>query len=49
MVRTEEEIYLETYSLEEIIEMNDLTDEDVLSCLVQEGLVTLTNKPVDIP
>lgn len=32
---------LETYSLEEILELNDLTAEDCLEYLVEEGFVTL--------
>lgn len=39
---------LETYSLEEIMELNDLTDYDVLSILVEEGHVSLPERlPVD--
>jgi len=39
---------LETYSLEEILELNDLTTEDVLELLVEEGYVTLPEvKPLN--
>ena len=34
---------LETYSLEEIFELNDLTEEEVLYFLVEEEFVTLPN------
>lgn len=33
--------YLDTYSLEEILELNDLTAEDCLEFLVEEGFVEL--------
>lgn len=43
------EKYLETYSLEEILEMNELTEEDVLLYLVEQEFLTLPNpKPVDL-
>ena len=32
---------LETYSIEEILELNDLTAEDLLEFLVEEGFVEL--------
>jgi len=32
---------LDTYSLVEILEMNDLTEEDCLEFLVEEGFVEL--------
>lgn len=32
---------LETYSLEEILELNDLTAEDCLEFLVEEGFVKM--------
>lgn len=32
---------LETYSLEDILELNDLTPEDCLEYLVEEGFVDL--------
>lgn len=39
---------LETYSLEEILELNDLTLEDCLEFLVEEGYVELPDiKPLD--
>lgn len=38
---------LETYTLEEILEMNDLTEADVLFFLVEEEFITLPEpKPV---
>lgn len=40
---------LDTYSLEEILEMNDLTVEDALEILVEEGYVELPEiKPLDL-
>ena len=41
------ERYLETYSLEEILEDNDLTEEEALECLIDQGLITLPTRPVD--
>lgn len=39
---------LETYSLEDILELNDLTPEDALEFLVEEGLVELPEiQPLD--
>lgn len=32
---------LETYTISEILELNDLTDEDALKFLVEEDFVTL--------
>lgn len=42
MKRKEIEIVLETYSLEEILEQNDLTDTDVV-------LLLLENKMIELP
>lgn len=39
---------LETYSLEEILELNDLTAEDCLEFLVEEGYIALPEiKPLE--
>jgi hypothetical protein len=39
---------LQTYSLEEIFELNELTEEEILQFLVEEDLVSLPKiKPVD--
>jgi hypothetical protein len=39
---------LETYSLSEILELNDLTEEDLLEFLVEEGMIKLPDiKPLD--
>jgi len=39
---------LETYSLEEILELNDLTAEDCLEFLVEEDFVSLPEiKPLE--
>ncbi len=39
---------LETYTLEEILELNDKTTEDCLEFLVEEGFVRLPSiKPLD--
>ncbi len=39
---------LETYTLEEILELNDKTTEDCLEFLVEEGFVKLPSiKPLD--
>lgn len=32
---------LDTYSLSELIELNDMTQEDVLEYLVEQGILTL--------
>lgn len=40
---------LETYTLEEILEYNDLTEEEVLSLLLEQDIVQLpTPTPVDL-
>ena len=39
---TDYRLVLDTYSLEEILEMNDLTEEDILRILV-------TSKIIDLP
>lgn len=40
---------LQTYSFEEILELNELTEEDVLLFLVEEEFLQLPNpKPVDL-
>lgn len=40
--------YLETYTLEEILELNDKTEEDCLEFLVEEKFVELPRiKPLD--
>lgn len=39
---------LDTYSLEEILEFNDLTTEDLLEYLVEEDVIKLQDiKPLD--
>lgn len=41
--------FLETYSLEEIIQINDLTEEEVLLFLVEQEFLKLPNpKPCDL-
>jgi len=45
---TEFNSILEVYDFEDILEMNDLTEEDVLYHLVEQGLIELPNpKPLD--
>jgi len=40
--------YLETYTIEEILELNDKTEEECLEFLVEEGFVELPKiKPLD--
>jgi hypothetical protein len=40
--------YLDTYSLEEILEWNDVSEEEVLAAILKLGLVTLPEpRPVD--
>jgi len=40
--------YLETYTLEEILELNDKTEEDCLEFLVEEKFIELPKiKPLD--
>lgn len=39
---------LDTYSIEDILELNDLTTEDLLEFLVEEGFVKLPDiRPLD--
>lgn len=41
------ELILQTYSLEDIYEYNELTEEDVLDLLIKHGLVDIPNpKPI---
>lgn len=41
--------YLETYSLEEILELNELTEADALFFMVEEEFLKLPSvKPVDL-
>lgn len=40
--------YLETYTLEEILELNDLTETEALGLLIEAGAIQLPLKPVDI-
>ena len=41
--------YLETYSLEDIIQLNDLTEEEVLLFLVEQEIIKLPDPhPVDL-
>lgn len=43
------EKYLETYSLDEILELNEMTESEVLEFLVNEEFVFLPNpSPVDL-
>ncbi len=43
------EKYLETYSLEEILELNDMTEVEALRVLVEAGTIQLPYiKPVDV-
>lgn len=49
MTRDGFEKYLETYSLEEILELNELTEVDALMFLVEQEFVVLPDpKPVDL-
>lgn len=49
MTYEEIEKVLQTYSLDDILELNELTDTDVLYFLVEEEFVTLPNpKPADL-
>lgn len=42
------EALLETYTLTEILEMNDLTEADALEFLIEEGFIELPEvKPLD--
>lgn len=46
---TEIERILDTYSLEEIFQLNGLTEEDVLTFLVEQNFVSLPDpRPVDV-
>jgi hypothetical protein len=42
------EKYLETYSLEEILEFNEVTEAEVLLHLVEEQVLQLPIPPVDL-
>lgn len=49
MILSEIERVLQTYTLEEILELNDVTEEEVLTFLVATKFVTLPDpQPVDI-
>jgi hypothetical protein len=49
MTEVDVEHILDTYSLEEILELNDLTEEDVLIHLIKFRMVELPDpKPVDV-
>lgn len=42
------QLILDTYNLEEILELNDVTQEEALSFLVDQGFLFIPNpKPVD--
>jgi hypothetical protein len=42
------QLILETYSLEEILELNDITQEEALIFLVDQGFLNIPDpKPVD--
>lgn len=46
---TEIENILQAYTLEEILELNELTEEDVLLILVEQNIITLPDpKPLDL-
>ena len=40
--------YLETYTLQEILEWNDITEEECLEYLLDEGFLQLPLKPTDV-
>ena len=46
MVITKAERLLDTYSFDELLEVNDLTEEDVVTVLLEQDLITFI-KPVD--
>ena len=46
MVITKAERLLGTYSFDELLEVNDLTEEDVVTVLLEQDLITFI-KPVD--
>lgn len=49
MITKDVENTLEAYTLEEVLELNDLTDYDVLLYLVEWGVVKLPNpRPIDL-
>lgn len=42
-------VILQTYTLGEILEYNDLTEEEALTFMVEQGLIILPNpKPLDV-
>ena len=43
---TKAERLLDTYSFDELLEVNDLTEEDVVTVLLEQDLITFI-KPVD--
>lgn len=43
------ELYLETYSFEDVLEMNELTEEDVLKILDEAGCLDFNNYPEPLP
>lgn len=49
MIKRECENILQSYSLEEILELNDLTEDEVLYFLVEQEFIKLPNPlPVDL-
>lgn len=47
MTELDVEHILQTYTLEDILELNDLTEEDLLEYLFDTGFVSLDPLPVD--
>ena len=43
---TKAELLLDTYNFDDLIAMNDLTEEDVVTVLLEQDLITFV-KPVD--
>lgn len=42
-------VILQTYSLSEILEYNDVSEEEALTFMVEQGIIVLPNpKPIDI-
>jgi hypothetical protein len=45
--KTLAEVLLQSFDLSEILEMNDLTEEEVLSLLIDNGLISEPSRIVD--
>lgn len=47
LLKSLSEILLQSFELSELLEMNDLTEEEVLDVLIKEGLISEPSRIVD--